>query len=198
LAIITSIIPRQNFELIGENIGAILKLELENQKTLQNFADPVNVFSERLDAFDKAEEIMINVFFDSFNSFDNTQKSSQGNVSFFIDIYSTGKSSAIGDGGLASASRLHKFLGMCRYILSDSRYRTLGFAPGAIGGVYVDSIQIANIEQLDASYDTMGRISFSVKLREDGILETGELMTSHLTGVKLDITDKGYKYEIIN
>jgi len=197
LALITTIIPKQNFELVNERIGAILKLELEEQKTLQAFAEPVNVFSERLDPFDKSEEVMVNVFFDSANSFDNTQKTSQGNVSFFIDIYSTGKTSTGLDGGLDSANRLHKFLGMASYILRDSQYRTLGFVSGSIGGVYVESIQVANIEQQDAAYDTMGRISFSVKLKETGILETGELMAQHLTGVKLDTTNLGYKYEKI-
>ena len=196
MALIKNIIPKQNFEHVNERIGEILKLELENQKELQGFSDPVNVYNERLDAFNQSEVLMINTMFDGSNSNDNSQKSSQGNVNYFIDIYSTGKETPTKDGGKDSAARLHKFLGMCRFILSDSQYRTLGFEPGTIGGVYVESIQIANLENVSAAFETMGRITVSVKLREDQPLVTGALMASALTGVKLDLTDKGYKYEI--
>ena len=196
MAIIKNIITKQNFEHVNERIVEILKLELENQKTLQGFQDPVNVYNERLDAFNHSEVLMINTMFDGSNSNDGSQKSTQGNVTFFVDIYSTGKSSPNRDGGKDSASRLHKFLGMCRYILSDAQYRTLGFEPGTIGGVYVESIQIANLENVSSAYDTMGRITVSVRLREDQPLITGTLMASTLTGVKLDLTEKGYKYEI--
>lgn len=198
MGIIKNIVPKQNFELVDERLGEILTLELSHQKTLQNFSDPVNVYSERLDVFDHSEKVMVNVFYDSSNDFDETQKGSQGKSRYFVDVYASGESGTGISGGLASSKRLHKFLGMCRYILSDSQYRTLGFEPGSIGGVSVESIQIANLETKSSTYDTMGRLTVSVRLKEDQVLETGVLMTKHLTGVKLDLTDLGYKYEITN
>lgn len=196
MALIKNIIPKQNFEEVNERIPAILKLELENQKQLQNFSDPVNVYNERLDNFSQSEVLMINTMFDGSNDSETGQKSSQGNVKYFIDIYSTGKSEEGKDGGKDSASRLHKFIGMCKYILSFSDYKTLGFEPGAVGGVYIESVQIANLENTSSAYDTMGRITLSVRLREDTPLSTGTAMKEALSGVKLDLTEKGYKYEL--
>lgn len=198
MGIIKNIVPKQNFELVNERLGELLKLELEEQKFLQNFSDPVNVYSERLDVFDHSEKVMVNVFYDSSNDFDETQKGSQAKSRYFVDVFASGESGNGINGSLVSSKRLHKFLGMCRYILSDSRYRTLGFDPGIIGGVAVESIQIANLETKSSSYDTMGRLSVSVKLKEGQTLETGVLMNEHFTGVKLDLTDLGYKYEITN
>lgn len=196
MAVIKDIIPKQNFELVNERIGEILKLELEHQKTLQEFDDPVNVFNERLDAFQQEEELMINTMFDSENNNTHSQKSSLGNVHYFIDVYSTGKSKGNVDGGTASARRLHKFLGMCRFILSDSQYRTLGFNPGTIAGTAIESMQIATLENKDAANVTMGRIVLAVRLQEQQPLTNGPVVSKSLTGIKLDLTDLGYKYEL--
>ncbi len=198
MGIIKSIIPKQNFELVNERIGEILKLELEEQKALQGFSEPLNIYTERMDAFKHSEILLVNTFFDAANNNTHSQKSSQGNVVYFIDITTSGASGDGKDGGNDSSSRCNKFLGMVRYIMSHSAYRTLGFEPGTIGGVYIENIQKADSEQMDAAYVSFARITVSVKLREDQPLLTGELMKSTLTGVKLDLTEQGYKYELTN
>lgn len=165
---------------------------------LQGFSEPVNVFNERMDTFKHTEEVLVNTFFDAVRENNHSQKSTQGNVVYFIDITTSGTSGEGVDGGKDSSSRCNKFIGMCRYIISDAQYRTLGFQPGTIGGVYVESIQKADSENNDGAYISFARITVSVRLREDQPLLTGELMKSALTGVKLDVTEQGYKYELTN
>ena len=67
-------ILEQNFELIRDQIGLIIKTELLAQKTLQPNVDilqkETKVFIDRLIIPDKSELPMINVFMD-VGSFDN-------------------------------------------------------------------------------------------------------------------------------
>ncbi|WP_300440690.1 hypothetical protein [Christiangramia sp.] len=196
-AIIENIIPEQNFEKVGQQIGAILQLELSNQKTLQNFTEPVDVYLERMDPPNDHEKIFVNVLYSGTNNNEDNQKRSQGNVNYYVDVYSTGKSSENRSGDLDSNVRCNKFLGMIRYILSYTGYKTLGFAPGFIGNVSVESIEKGSPENVDTNYTTMGRITLSVRMIEDQELETGPVLSEALTGVKLDLTEKGYQYKTI-
>ena len=62
---ITNIIPDQTFEVILGQIGAIIKVELDNQKTLQTLTEPINVYNSRSSSFNDYEKLMINVSLDS-------------------------------------------------------------------------------------------------------------------------------------
>ncbi len=193
--LIKNIIPKQKFELINERIGAIAKLELEEQKILQNFPDPVNVFSERLDAFSDTEQVMVNTMFDSLRDPEDGQGASNYTGNFFIDVYGTGASTTGERGDLRSSKKLLHFGGMLRSIFSATVYKTLGFIPGTIGGVSVSNFQIAQLENAATQNITMGRLTLQVRFVESQELQTGELMAEALTGVKLDLTEQGYKYE---
>lgn len=194
-AIIEHIIQEQNFEKVTRRLGEIAFLELTKQKELQNFEEPVNVFQERLDPIDATEKLIVNVLYNGTNNNDNAQQRTQGNVTFYIDVYSTGKSKEGVSGDLDSNLRCNKFLGMLRYIFSYTGYKTLGFPPGFIGGVYVDNISKLLPETVDTNYTTMGRITLSVNMVEEQALETGNQISETLTGVKLDLTEKGYQYK---
>jgi len=195
-AIIQNIIPKQNFEIIGEAIGAIIALEVSNQETLQNLAKKANVYSERIDPFNDEEQLMINTMYDGSVYSSYTEKNTQGPNRYYIDVYATGKASDK-DGGLNSATLLKKYLGMCRYILQSHLYATLGFPPGFIMGTYVEEIQITDPQaNQDAANTTSGRITISVRAIEDQEMWLGENLNSAITGVKLSETEKGYKYEI--
>ena len=194
-ALIKDIIQKQNFEHVNERIGAIAKLELEAQKVKQGFEEPVNVFSERLDPFQDAENMMVNTMFDSLRNPENAQGASNYTANYFVDVYATGASTDTERGDLRSNKKLLHFLGMLRSIFSNTVYRTLGFERGVIGRVSVSNIQIAQLENKTTGNINMGRLTLEVGLMEDQPLQTGVLMSDALTGVKLDLTEQGYKYE---
>jgi len=198
-AIITEIIPRQNFEIVGDKIGEILAVELANQKTLQSLPENQKIFRERITPVDKTEEVVVNVLFDSFNNSYNTQSDVQARTNYFIDIYASGKAKGLTPGDEVVALKMLKYVGLCRYILSSHKYITLGLAPGSIGGKTVESIQMyEQPNSQDTNYSRMCRINFSVRIMENQALWNGVLLAESLTGVKLELTDKGYQYKLIN
>lgn len=193
---IDGIIPEQGFETVRDLIGAILKIELESQKTKQNLTDEIHIYTSRSTPFHQSEQLMINVLLDSGDYSNITEKGSHERTVFFIDVYTSSKETEDSDGGYNSTRKCDKYLGMIRYILSDHHYKTLGLPPGLIMGTYVDSFE--NFEPSntqDAAYIKMSRLSFSVRINEDQSLWEGIKINSIFTQVKLDLTNKGYKYE---
>jgi len=194
-AIITEIIPKQGFEIVGEQIGAVLALEVANQVALQALANQVGVFHERVTPFDKSEEVMINVQLDSGNYDNHTESNVQEGTIFNIDIYASAASSSGKPGDLESSKLLQKFLGMCRYILQSTKYRTLALPAGTIGGTYVDSFQIYDQPgPNEGKSSRMARLVFRVRIYENQQLWGSTALSGGDTSVKLDLTDKGYKY----
>lgn len=196
---ITGIIPQQGFEIVRDVIGAVLKTELEAQKIRQSLTDEINVYISRANPFQQSEKLMINVLLDSGNYSDITEKGSHERTNFFIDIYTSAKETSENDGGYNSTVKCDKYLGMVRFILSDHHYKTLGLPPGLIMGTYVDSFE--NFEpsnNQDTAFVKMSRLSFSVRIIEDQTLWDGIEISGIFTDVKLDLTEKGYKYESTN
>lgn len=200
-ALISNIIPVQGFELVRDEIGRILKVELENQKTLNPsvITEDINVYSERITPFSNSEELAINVLLTSSNYSGMTQKDTQGRTLYFIDVYTTGKEKEGLTGDLVSSSRLHRFIGLIRYILEYSEYKTLGFSPGFIGGGSVDEFNILEpSQQQDSDFTRMARITVSYKIQENQSMIQGIPLTKNSTQVKLSLTDLGHKYEFNN
>lgn len=200
-AIIDSIIPQQNFEKVRDQIAVILLLELTKQKQLQGvlFPEPVNVFLERITPIDIQELVYVNVLLDSATYGGFTPKDSQGRTVFFIDIYTIGEAGDDISGSIDSTFRLHKFIGMVRYILSSTLYSTLGFPPGFIGGKYVESFATLDPSQKqDSNFSRMARIQFAVRIQENQDMWDGVPLMISNTTVKLELTNKGYKYVFEN
>lgn len=194
-AIITEIIAKQGFEIVGEQIGAILALEVANQVTLQALTNQVGVFHERITPYDKSEEVMINVQLDSGNYDNHTESNVQEGTLYNVDVFASAPSSTGKAGGLESSKLLLKFLGICRYILQSTKYRTLALPAGTIGGTYVDNFQI--YDQLgpnEAKSSRMARLVFRVRIYESQQLWGSTALSGGDTSVKLDLTDQGYKY----
>ena len=143
--------------------------------------------------------LTINLSLESGDFSNKTQKDSEGKTIYNIDIYTIGKSSPSGSGSNDSAFRLHKFIGMIRYILSHTSYRTLGLTPGFIGGSQIESFFImdADLKQ-DSNYLKMARMTFSVRINENQSMENGVLIDESLAVVKLDETDLGFVYKFKN
>ena len=197
--LITEAIPKQNFEACGEQIGAVLTLELDNQKVIQGLTDTIKVYHERGVPYDKAEGVMINVQLDNIKLDNHTEANVHAGTNYVIDVYGGGVSDSGSSGDQNASRKVQKYIGMILYILESTRYNTLGLPAGYIGGTYVDNVQMYEVEgNQDARNVKMGRIVFRVRLFEKQDLWAATLLAGGDTGVKLDLTDKGYKYELIN
>jgi hypothetical protein len=198
-ALITNIIPKSGWEICRDAIGAILLIELTNQKTLQGNAFPEEIegqiMLESLIPADSANQISINILPDSADYTDHTQSQATAMYRYFIDIYTSGTSSE------DSARRRDKFLSMCAYIFNSAFYRTLGLsAPqGLIGGVYTYKFQVTDpIKKEDTDFTSFARLQLHVKVQEvAGVWDGFDLLINN-TSVKLENSDKGYIFVFDN
>lgn len=192
--LITEIIPLQNFEIIKDRLGVILLEELSNQIRLQCKDIDLGVFIERQEPYDEAEDVVVNISENNIGYGSIDEKTSQGNISFNIDVYASGNATIDFDGNTITRKKLDIFKGWIRYILSSTKYQTLAFSKGFIGGTYVDSIQNDdNYGTQDGAFVRMARIQFSVRANENQQMWNGLEFTGNDTVIKLDNGTKGYK-----
>lgn len=197
-AIITTAITKQNYELVGEQIGAILFTELAAQAVLQP-AENINpaIFYERTTSINIEEVPVLNVNFAAINFSNQHMAHADGAGIYNVDVYTAADNTESERGDKLSAAQLKRILGICRAILSNPGYRTLGFAPGFIRSVQVQSISIQDPGMQDAKAAQMGRLVLSVEMGESTTFQDAVLLGSSITNVKLYETDLGYKYELI-
>jgi len=193
-SIITDIIPIQNFEVCLNKIGVVLLEELTNKITLKSLTDDLEVFIARQTPYGKEEDVMINITFDNSNYSGKTQKDRQGLTNYNIDIFCQGIESESETGSTSSRVKLMRYLGMISFILSSTKYKTLGFENNLIGGTMVDSIQVQNnYGSQEANYISFARVSFSARLQEFQDAWDGVPFSGNDTTIKLDLTNKGYQ-----
>jgi hypothetical protein len=198
---IEEVISRQNFEVVRDAIGAILKTEIENQRTKNVLlTEEVGVFLERTTPFQNSEEVVINITLNSSDYDLKNQKDSQGKTFYSVDIFTKGFATSNENGSVNSAFKLHRYLGIVRYILSHTMYKTLSLPPGFIGGTAVENFTVMeNQFKEDSDFIKLASISFSVRINESQTLEEGTINLNEIfTLVKLDMTDLGYTYKKIN
>ena len=87
---ITEIIADQSFEILTKEVGAILLLELENQKTLQNYDIDLGIFIERMIPISDSEDVVVNVSLNNVGYDNQNEFESQGTHTFNIDVYTFG------------------------------------------------------------------------------------------------------------
>lgn len=192
--LITEIIPLQNFEIIKDRLGVILFEELMNQKKLQCKGIDIDVSIERQEPYDKAEDVVVNISQNNIAYGSIDERNSQGNISFNIDVYASGNATIEVDGNTTTRVKLDMVLGWIRYILSSTKYQTLAFPKGFIGGTYVDSVQYDdNYGSQDGAFVRMARLQFSVRASEVQEMWNGLEFTGNDTVIKLDNGTKGYK-----
>lgn len=193
-AIINEIIPQQSFEIVLNKIGVILFEELTNQKVLVPANDDFEVYTERLAPYDNSEDVMINLSLSNINQSGLNLKDSQGQNTFFIDVYASGAAKHGETGSEVVKKKLHKYVGMIRYILSSAKYPLLGFSAGFIGGKQVEQIQFQdNLSADDASNIRFARITFTVRIMENQQMTTPIPLDGSDTKTVLELTNKGYK-----
>jgi hypothetical protein len=197
--LITEKIPVQNFEIVKNNLEVILFKELDNQVKKQCTDLDIQVFTERQEPYDKGEDVVVNVSLNNIPYSGIDEKNTTGNLSFNIDIYARGFTTLDNDGNKFSRSKLELVTGWIRYILSSTKYSTLGFQKGIIGGTYVDSIQfIDNYGNQDGAYVRMARLQFSVRVIENQSMFDGIELLGNDTIIRLYDGSKGYKLTFNN
>jgi hypothetical protein len=196
---INTVIQPQAFEIVRDRIGRILTEEVDNQFQISYRLElKVTSWIERFLQFDKTELPAINVTLGEGSYEGQTAIQSDGTYRFYIDCYVNAKSSDKNPGDSKAMRKLHALLGVCRAIIMDPRYVTLGFSvrPGFIMNRHFDNLQIENPRQKehDADSSVMGRLVLSVKVPEI----TGNALPTNLveffTQVKLADTEKGYQW----
>ena len=199
MPLITENIPAQGFEVVRDAIGAILKDEIENQKSLKGICQNTEVFVGRSTPFQHAEVVMINVLFDGFNTSNFHEQGVHETAIYYVDLYVSAKETVQKDGGYNATALRDFYMGMIRYILQDHHYCRLGLLNNGIMGTYVDSLEnFEPVNAQDSAFVKMGRLTFRVRINETQSLWEGVLVQDSFTDVKLDLTDKGYKFELVN
>lgn len=190
---IPAAIPTQAFELIRNRIAEILVDELPSQATLQGDSQlNATVYVERFVPFDLTELPAINVSINRGAYSEHTQRSTDGEYTFNIDVHTSAKSTSTVRGDVLAQFRLQKMLGVCRGILEDSRYKTLGFAPPFIESRKVTAMEFAQPTEGDGTSSVVGRLTFIVRAPDRNGVVTPELIAGYDTQVKLALTNKGY------
>jgi len=204
---ILNIIPLSNFEIVRDQLGLVLFTELNKQIELESIPC-TDVFVEKSTPADSADKPTVNIILDSSNFMSGnhanaqnnmTQRSAQSYTTFFIDITTSGVATASLTAGQVSIFLLHRIAGMCMHILRASFYRTLGLPQGTIGGAYVDMLATADPHQKEDTDGTrFARISYGIRILENAPAWQGVPLLENNSSVKLELTEKGYKFVYIN
>lgn len=195
-------IERQNYEIILEQIGAILVSEFENQETFFYNTDCVGVkfWLERSTTFDKSELPAINLCL-STGQYDNKHAGyANGAYTFYVDVLTNSKTTQDTPGDKLAALKANRLMGICRAIIEDPIYRTLGFARGSLENHGISGFEtgaIKNVGDTDALSTKINRLTVSVKAKETTVLPDGLLLLGNLTKVRLNETEKGFQYEFL-
>ena len=197
MPLILNVIPPQGFEITRDRIGEILADEISSQVAKSYNTDiDAAVYVERSNQIDKTELPLINISL-STGSYDNkNQGHVNGTYTFDIDAYTHAKSTEDESGDVLAAMKLQRILGVCRAILENPIYKTLGYEAGFILRTGFSDINIAipGAGKLDTLNTLMGRLSFTVVLVESTELIVPQLIAGYDTSLKLELTDNGYKY----
>lgn len=200
MAILTETIPLQGFGLVTNRIAEILAEEIANQIQIQGFEENVEVFLERIEPFSKEEDVGITVAFkeDDFEGY--TQRDVRGNCMYFIDLFCSGYGQDTTLPSIVSKTKLYRYLGLIRYILSSGKMPTLLFPPGLIGTKYIKRIMVdtdysnfVNHSNYDASYIRFARTIFIVGVQENQALWEGVALQGNNTKINYENTSKGVK-----
>jgi hypothetical protein len=199
MAKITSLIPSQNFEIIRDRIGEILAEEFANQFALSGNSElNPDIYIERVVPFDKTEIPAINVMLYRGDYANKDMLAVTGNYIYYIDCYTSAHDSKDTRGDLKASVSLQKIIGMCRYILESSQYKTLDYAPPFNCRTAVQSIRIEDKQGgQDATNQVVGRIEFMVSAPEWANLSETVPLSLNSTKVKLYETDKGFVFKSV-
>lgn len=196
MSVIDTVIPPQNFEVVRDQIGAILTAEIHNQLLMSgDYNLTLKVWRERLVTFDHTEIPAVNVMYAGapFDSRDSKQV--EGQHDYYIDCYQRSKAREEELPDLLAMVKLHRLLGICRAIIMDPKYKTLGFQSPSIASRSITRILMGDPSKMDATTSVFGRLILTVRMPEVTALINPPKIQDFLSNIRLVLTDKGYIWE---
>lgn len=196
---ITNIITSQGYEIIRDRIATILADEIDNQAvmTYDPYLESLDVKVEAKNPNDISELPLVNVSIANVDYANKNQGSVDGTITINVDAYTSAPSENGNDGAKIATLYLHRILGICRYVLEDPIYKTLGFLQPQIMRTLVSNITFKDIDNNDANNVAMGRLTFTVVANEPNKLIVPQLIAGYQTTINLDNTSNGYFYESV-
>lgn len=201
-ALITDIIPPQKFEIVRDQIAAIVGTELAGQYLQDNTKPKVKkIYVERFIPFDAETElpsINVNLEQDDFDM--RTMAQENGTAIYNIDVYTIAAGTADTPADAKATIIMQQLVGMICYIFRAPVYRRLGFTTqNFIVQVKVLGIRIADKSTVkDALSSVVGRVQLSVEMVEDITLGDGDLILINNTKARLANTTDGYYFQLID
>jgi hypothetical protein len=207
---ITSLIEKKdNFQIVRDQIAAILKLNVTNQMALAAASGKdetlwdLRVFSERNNPWEEFQDAegpeapIVNVWYDS-SDFDDAGSSSvnnqKTNAMYNVDIYACGVSAETADGHSSgdesAALTLHNATCLVRNILMAGAYTYLGLR-GTVWGRKVTAVNIFQPSADNATVQNIigARISFRVTFTEESPQVDGVLLEAIV--IQVDRAENG-------
>jgi hypothetical protein len=202
VAKIQAVIGQSNFELIRDQIGAVLALEIANQKVLSPaLIAPDKIWIERFVPFDASEYPAIKILYQHGSIDEGSREILQAHYThtYFIDVMFSAKSTADAQGDQLSSVQMQKMLGIIRAILSSPAYSTIGFSRPFNKRAWVNSIEVFEpMEMQDETNQINGRVEYCIEVPEYGVVtDTGVPLNEITTTVRLNESDKGYFWDYI-
>ena len=207
---ITSLIEKKDtFQIVRDQIAAILKLNVTNQMALAAASGKdetlwdLRVFSERNNPWEEFQDAegpkspIVNVWYDS-SDFDDAGSSSvnnqKTNAVYNVDIYACGVSAETADGHSpgdeSAALTLHNAACLVRNILMAGVYTYLGLR-GTVWGRKVTAVNIFQPSADNATVQNIigARISFRVTFTEESPQVDGVLLEA--IAIQVDRAENG-------
>lgn len=189
------------FEIIRDQIAAVIAMELSSQYTLSYDTEigETTVFIEKKNPVDKTKQPAIVVSLGQ-GTFDNKNYggSLNGSYTFTIDCFTCADNTDDDDADTLAAKRLHKLLRLCRAILEDPIYKTLNFSLKPVPFVVrtlCSDFQIAQeAYKQDAVATAMGRLNFMVTANETRPLIVAPQINQSITTVLLALSKDGFYF----
>lgn len=195
MALINYPIGPRAHELIRDRVGEIIFVELANQFAISyDETLAADVFIERNKPTQPDEFPMVNISVIK-GDFDNQSvEKSDGTFQFAIDCYTKSATTDNQRGDVLSMFAAQRLAAVVMAILDDTQYFRLGFAPPFIMGSHVQSFELSEPDPNETTNISVNRIILNVRANQPENPQTPIPIGGNTTGVKLDLTDKGYQY----
>lgn len=214
-ALISEILAtRDNYEVVRDQIGAILAVEFANQKVLTGLEQPrvflerTNPWGEFLDAPEEAvtpeqPQPIINVWFETWSgdgAASNIVERQKVEATYNIDCYGCGisKDDGFNAGGHLAADRVAAYEAqraarLVRQILMSAHYTYLAMR-GVVWKRWVQSVTMfqPQIDNKQAQRVVGGRLAFQVQFNEFSPQNAGEIL--EIIGIEVLRAETGQLY----
>lgn len=195
MALINSEITPRSYEIIRDQLAAIVTSELVQQAAITYddlFLAPV--YLQRAKNISVEECPLVNIAVDSGKYDNQTVIDSDGEFTFFIDVFTTSSYTTAKRGDELSSKEAQRLAGVIQGILSNPQYVTLGFARPFIMRSKVVGFEPGTITKDESTNLAVVRITLSVKAIQNELVQQPISEFEISTQVFLYETEQGYLY----